>query len=36
MKRLPKTLTAAVLTGTLALGGTAVAQAQVPPCHARS
>lgn len=30
MKRLPKTLTAAVLTGALALGGTAVAQAQSP------
>lgn len=30
MKRLPKTLTAAALTGALALGGTAVAQAQIP------
>lgn len=31
MKRLPKTLTAAVLTGALALGGTAVAQADEMP-----
>ena len=30
MKRLPQTLTAAVLTGALAFGGAAVAQAQVP------
>lgn len=29
MKRLPQTLTAAVLTGALAFGGAAVAQAQV-------
>ena len=28
MKRLPQTLTAAVLTGALAFGGAAVAQAQ--------
>ena len=30
MKRLPQTLTAAVLTGALAFGGAAVAQAQIP------
>ncbi|ROT26029.1 hypothetical protein [Micromonospora sp. HM5-17] len=30
MKRLPQTLTAAVLTGALAFGGAAVAQAQMP------
>lgn len=30
MKRLPQTLTAAVLTGALAFGGPAVAQAQIP------
>ena len=30
MKRLPQTLTAAALTGALAFGGAAVAQAQMP------
>lgn len=30
MKRLPQTLTAAVLTGALAFGGAAIAQAQMP------
>lgn len=30
MKRLPQTLTAAALTGALAFGGAAVAQAQIP------